>query len=130
MISVSVSIDVPNLADGVRFYAEAFGFSKIAEPIPGVVVVLRAGDSEICLLEKPAGSVPSPDVMDRRRYERHWTPVHMDLHVDDLKAVLESALKAGAKQEQLHEHPGHGAVAFCSDPFGHGFCLIERRKKK
>jgi hypothetical protein len=21
-------------------------------------------------------------------------------------------------------------VAFCSDPFGHGFCLIERRKSK
>ena len=54
----------------------------------------------------------------------------MDLHVDDLRAVLERALNAGAKQEQLHEHPGHGAVAFCSDPFGHGFRLIERRKKK
>ena len=42
MISVSVSIDVPSLADGIRFYSEAFGFSKKAEPVPGVVVVLSA----------------------------------------------------------------------------------------
>lgn len=129
MISVSVSVDVPNLADGVRFYSEAFGFSKTAEPVPGVAV-LRAGDSEICVLEKAAGSVPSPLTKETRHYERHWTPVHLDLHVDDLKPALERALKAGAKQEQLFENPEHGSVAFCSDPFGHGFCLIERRKKK
>src|SRR5512138_2508660 len=100
MISVSVSVDVPNLAEGVRFYSEAFGFSKKLEPVPGVAV-LRAGDSEICLLQKAAGSSPAPNSKDTRRYERHWTPVHMDLHVDDLKAGLASALKAGAKREQL-----------------------------
>lgn len=128
MISVSVSVDVPNLADGVRFYSEAFGFSKTAEPIPGVAV-LRAEHSEICILEKAAGSVPSPLTKETRRYERHWTPVHLDLYVDNLKTALARALKAGAKQEQLFENPEHGSAAFCSDPFGHGFCLIERRKK-
>ena len=130
MISVSVSIDVPSLAEGVRFYSEAFGFSKIAEPVPGVVVVLRAGDSEICLLEKAPGSLPSPGSKETRRYERHWTPVHLDLHVDNLKTALAQALQAGAKQEQLFENPKHPSVAFCADPFGHGFCLIERRQKK
>ena len=40
MISVSVSVDVPNIEDGIRFYSEAFGFSKGAEPIPGVVVLV------------------------------------------------------------------------------------------
>lgn len=129
MISVSVSIDVPDMAEGVRFYSEAFGFAKVAEPIPGVVVVLRAGDSEICLLAKAAGSQPAPGADDQRRYSRHWTPVHMDLHVDDFDAALARALAAGAKQEQLHRNPKHPAVAFCSDPFGHGFCLIQRRKK-
>mgnify|MGYP000100095840 CR=1 FL=1 len=127
MISVSVSVDVPNLADGVRFYTSAFGFSKIAEPIPGVVV-LRAGTSEICLLEKAAGSSPSICTQEKRHYERHWTPVHMDFHVDDLKPALTKALDAGAKQEHLFENPGYPSVAMCSDPFGHGFCLIERRK--
>lgn len=127
MISVSVSIDVPDLAQGVRFYASAFGFSKLAEPVPGVVV-LRAGDTRICLLEKPAGSRPSLGTQETRRYERHWTPVHVDFHVDDLKAALSAALAAGATQEQLFENPEHGSVAFCADPFGNGFCLIERRR--
>ena len=128
MISVSVSVDVPNLSDGVRFYTNAFGFSKVSEPISGLAV-LRAGTSEICLLEKAPGSIPSSHTKEARHYERHWTPVHMDLHVDNLKSALAKAIEAGAKQEQLFESPEHGSVAFCSDPFGHGFCLIERRSK-
>jgi predicted enzyme related to lactoylglutathione lyase len=127
MISVSVSIDVPSLADGERFYASAFGFAKSSEPIPGVAV-LRAGAAEICLLEKKAGTQPSKGTRDARRYERHWTPVHMDFHVDELKSALAKAIAAGATQEQLFENPGYPSVAFCSDPFGHGFCIIERRR--
>ena len=127
MISVSISIDVPDLAEAVRFYTSAFGFSKSAEPIAGVVV-LRAGNTEICLLEKSPGSKPSNYTQETRHYERHWTPVHMDIHVDDLKAALEKAVDSGAKREQLFENPKHGSVAFCSDPFGHGFCLIERKR--
>jgi predicted enzyme related to lactoylglutathione lyase len=127
MISVSVSIDVPHLADGVRFYASAFGFFKASEPVPGVAV-LHAGDGRICLLEKPAGTRPSSGTQETRRYERHWTPVHLDLHVDDLATALAKALGAGATREAVFENPEHGSVAFCSDPFGHGFCLIERRR--
>ena len=129
MISVSVSIDVPDLADGIRFYTDALGFAKVSEPVPGVAV-LRVGASEICLLEKAPGSIPSPHTQEQRHYQRHWTPVHLDFHVDDLKSALARALKAGAKQEQLFENPEHGSAAFCSDPFGHGFCLIERRNKQ
>jgi predicted enzyme related to lactoylglutathione lyase len=129
MLSLSVSIDVPDLAEGVRFYSEAFGFNKVAEPIPGLAV-LRAGDAEMCILEKAPGSAPSESTSDRRYYERHWTPVHLDLHVDDFTASLARALAAGAKQERSFESSGqHPAVAFCSDPFGHGFCLIERKRK-
>lgn len=129
MISVSVSVDVPNLAEGVRFYSEAFGFRKVAEPFPGLAL-LRAGDSELCVLEKAPGSSPSEHTTDKRRYQRHWTPVHLDVHVDDFKASLARVLAAGAKQEKLFEAGKHPAVAFCSDPFGHGFCLIERKQKK
>jgi predicted enzyme related to lactoylglutathione lyase len=128
MISVSVSIDVPNLAEGVRFYASAFGFVKTSEPVAGVAV-LRVDEAEICLLEKRPGTRASKDTSDTRRYERHWTPVHMDIHVDDLDAALAKALAAGALEEQTFKHPEHGSVAFCSDPFGHGFCLIERKRK-
>ena len=128
MISVALSVDVPNLADGIRFYSDVFGFRKVAEPFPGLVV-LDAGNAKICLLEKPAGSQPSPRTRESRHYERHWTPVHLDLHVDDFDATLARALEAGATREQFFEASDrHGAVAFCSDPFGHGFCLIEDRR--
>ncbi len=126
MLSVSVSIDVPDMERGVRFYSEAFGFTKVAEPYPGVVV-LRAGDTTITLLEKREGSKPAPETSDARRYDRHWTPVHLDFHVDDMAAALDRALAAGARKEQFFEHPEHGSAAFCADPFGHGFCLLERR---
>ena len=127
MASVSISIDVPNLADAVQFYVSAFGFSKVSEPVPGVVI-LHAGNSEICLLEKRAGSRPSSHTQETRRYERHWTPVHLDIHVDNLRTALAKALAAGAIQEQLFENAEHGSAAFCSDPYGHGFCLIERKR--
>lgn len=129
MISLSVSIDVPDLDEGVRFYSSAFGFEKRAEPIPGVVV-MRAGEREVCLLEKRAGTKPAPGSDDTRRYERHWTPVHIDIHVDDFAATIERAIAAGAKREQLYEDTKHGSIAFMSDPFGHGFCIIERRSRK
>jgi predicted enzyme related to lactoylglutathione lyase len=127
MISVSVSVDVPNLAEGVRFYTNAFGFSKVSEPIPGVVV-LRAGDVEMCLLEKSARSRASSNTQEMRHYGRHWTPVHLDIHVDDFEGSLAKAVGAGAIQEQVLKNPKHGSVAFCSDPFGHGFCIIERKR--
>jgi uncharacterized glyoxalase superfamily protein PhnB len=127
MKSLSVSVDVPSLEDGVAFYSQAFGFEKVAAPVPGVAV-LRAGEATLCLLEKAAGTAPSPATSERRRYERHWTPVHLDVHVEDLRAALARAVKAGAQQEQLFENAEHGSAAFCSDPFGHGFCLIEERR--
>ena len=62
--TVSFSIDVPKLAEGVAFYCAAFGFTKKSEPVPGVAV-LQGLNVELCLLEKPAGSKPSPDTNDR-----------------------------------------------------------------
>src|SRR5262249_4244186 len=108
-------------------YTAAFGLQKVAEPYPGVAV-LQAGTTSICLLEKRPGSKPSPNTDDKRRYERHWTPVHLDFHVENLAEALDKAVAAGAIVEQNFDSPAHGSAAFCSDPFGHGFCLLERRK--
>ena len=127
-ITLSVSIDVPALAEGVAFYCAAFGLAVKSEPAPGVAV-LHGLNVELCLLEKPPGSKPAPGAIDRRRFERHWTPVHLDFHVDDLHAALERVEALGARREQVFEHAGHGSAAFCSDPFGHGFCLLQRARK-
>ena len=128
MISVSVSIDVPSLAEGLRFYGAVFGFEMVSEPYPGVAV-LRTEGAQLLLLAKSADTCPCPAPNAARRYERHWTPVHVDFHIDEFREILQRAIGAGAIQEQLFEIPGRPSVAFCSDPFGHGFCLIEKRKK-
>ncbi|MDE2383491.1 MAG: VOC family protein [Alphaproteobacteria bacterium] len=125
-MDVSVSIDVPSLAEGFRFYSEAFGLEKLATPYPGVMV-LKGASATITLLERHEHSKPSPHTTDERHFSRHWTPVHLDFHVQDFKGALVRALKAGATQEQVFEHPQHGSAAFCADPFGNGFCLLQQR---
>jgi hypothetical protein len=82
--TVSISIDVPDLARGVTFYCNAFGFGKKDAPVP-VVVVLGGLNFELCPLEKPAGSAPSPSTSDCRRYERHWSPVQLDTHTRQVR---------------------------------------------
>ena len=72
--------------------------------------------------------MPSPNAKNDRDYGRHWTPVHLDIHVDDLEAVLSKALKAGAIKEQFFRNLEHGSAAFCADPFGNGFCILERKR--
>ena len=119
----SVSIDVPKLEEGLRFYRDALGLTEIARPIP-IYAILQCGEAQIGIMEKPAGSKPAAGSDDLRRYERHWTPVHVDFQVDDFEGVLERSVKAGAIVEQKHAVRGRPPIAFCSDPFGNGFCIL------
>jgi catechol 2,3-dioxygenase-like lactoylglutathione lyase family enzyme len=119
----SVSIDVPRLDEGLRFYRDALGLAEVARPI-ATYVILKCGASQIGLIEKPAGTKPAKGKDDVRRYERHWTPVHFDFHADDFEGFLTKALNAGAKCEQKFERGSRPPIAFCSDPFGNGFCIV------
>ena len=119
----SVTIDVPRLDEGLRFYRDALGLTEVARPIP-THAVLGCGDAQIGLIEKSAGTKPVKGADDLRRYERHWTPVHIDFHVDNFEAALESAVNAGGKCEQKFEGGARPPIAFCSDPFGNGFCIM------
>ena len=58
---------------------------------------LSGWPARVYLLQKPAGTPAAAN--DRRRYECHWTPVHLDVVVDDLDAALAIALAAGAQAE-------------------------------
>ena len=122
-MKVTVSIDVPSIDEGLKFFGDVFGFVETSRPHPGYAK-LTAGTETIGLLAKPAGSSPAPASGDRRRYERHWTPVHIDFRVDDFEGTLARAVAHGATSEQVHRVPGFPPVAFCSDPFGHGFCIV------
>ncbi|WP_298500695.1 VOC family protein [uncultured Maritimibacter sp.] len=122
----SASIDVPDLAAGIAFYATAFRLEEVARPVP-VYAVLRGDGQRLGLLEKSEGSAPAPDTNDRRHYGRHWTPVHLDIEVDDFEATLERIKHAGGTVEQTFDMADRPRVAFCADPFGNGFCLMETR---
>jgi predicted enzyme related to lactoylglutathione lyase len=123
MVTVNLSIDVPELESGVEFYTTVFGFTEKARPLKEMAV-LDGNNVTICVHQKAAGSTPSSQTEEVRRYSRHWTPVHADFHVDDFDALLERAKERGAAVEQMFRPPGRRAVAFCSDPFGNGFCVI------
>jgi predicted enzyme related to lactoylglutathione lyase len=124
--SVGITIDVPDLAAGIAFYGAVFGYAEVARPVP-VYAVVEGPQGRIGLMEKSSGSRPTPASGPVRDYARHWTPVHLDFHVDDLEAVLARLVAAGGTVEQRHTAPGRPGVAFCADPFGHGFCILGPR---
>jgi predicted enzyme related to lactoylglutathione lyase len=126
--SVNVSIDIPDLELGLHFYREVFGFIESARPFP-TMAILDANNLTVCMHEKAAGTRSSTVGADVRRYERHWTPVHLDLHVRDLDAVLTKVRAEGGTVESEFRTQGPKPVAFCSDPFGNGFCVIGERGK-
>ena len=66
MLEIEICVDVPDLARGIRFYEDAFGFSKVSEPYRGVAV-LAAGSAELTLLEKRERTRASPNTQDVRR---------------------------------------------------------------
>lgn len=121
--SVHLSIDVPKLDEGLRFYNRVFGFVEKSRPF-AAMATLDANNVTVCMHEKEGGSKSSAGGEDTRRYERHWTPVHMDLHVADFDAALERIRAEGGSIENEFRDQGPKPAAFCSDPFGNGFCVI------
>jgi len=127
--SVHVSIDVPDLDAGLRFYGAVFGFVELSRPFPTMAIV-DANNATVCMHQKAAGSKPSLAGEGTRHYDRHWTPVHLDLHVADFDAVLGRIRTQGGLVEQEFRAHGPKPAAFCSDPFGNGFCVIGERANK
>ena len=127
--SVHVSTDVPNLEEGLRFYREVFGFVETVRPFPSMAI-LDANNVTVCMHEKPSGTKPAPTSPATRNYDRHWTPVHLDLHVKDFDAVLAKVRAEGGSVEMEFKDHGPMPAGFCSDPFGNGFCVIGEGAKK
>jgi predicted enzyme related to lactoylglutathione lyase len=119
-----VNIDVPELAPAIEFYSAALGL-KLNRLLDEDVAELTGASSVIYLLANAAGSVAGNSMVEMRRYSRHWTPVHIDFVVDDIVEATDRAISAGASQEsECMEWRGSKCMTF-SDPFGHGFCLLE-----
>ncbi|WP_313443636.1 VOC family protein [Stenotrophomonas indicatrix] len=121
--SFIVNLDVPDITAAEAFYTQAFGLRSGRRLGPGALELLGS-PTPLYLLQSDAGSAATDDG-DVRDYERHWTPVHLDWVVADIDAALARAVAAGAVLEHPIRERRWGKIAVLSDPFGHGFCLIQ-----
>ena len=118
-----VNIDVDDLPKAIAFYEAALGV-RVGRRFDFGVELLGAS-SAIYLLVKKEGTQPSPMSADLRRYRRHWTPVHLDVVVDDVGEAVGRALQAGAALEGDIRAFNWGQIATMADPFGHGICFVQ-----
>lgn len=125
--TVHASIDVPSLDRGLQFYGRVFGFIETVRPFP-TMAVLDANNLTICMHEKAAGTESAGAGSEKRHYERHWTSVHLDFHVGDFDDTLRKLREEQGRIEAEFRTQGPKLAAFCSDPFGNGFCVIADRK--
>src|SRR6516165_1499791 len=114
-----VNVDVPDLAAAIAFYSGAFDLTVTRRD----GAELSGWPVRLYLLQKPAGSLGAGT--SQRRYDRHWTPVHLDVVVEDVEAALARAVAAGARPETEIRTNAWGKIVVLADPFGHGLCLIQ-----
>lgn len=121
---ILVNIDVPDLEAAIDFYGRAFGLTLHRRLGPGAAEMLGAS-APIYLLQKAAGTPAAGAVRQPRDYARHWTPVHLDVVVDDVDDAVAQAVAAGARLEDPAASHDWGRIAHLSDPFGHGICIMQ-----
>jgi predicted enzyme related to lactoylglutathione lyase len=117
-----LNIDVPDIEAGERFYTAAFDL-KVGRRFGADFVELVGWPAPVYLLAKDAGTLGAG--ADLRNYARHWTPIHLDIVVEDLDLAVARALAAGAALEHPAKDTPYGRIAMLADPFGHGFCLLQ-----
>jgi catechol 2,3-dioxygenase-like lactoylglutathione lyase family enzyme len=117
-----INIDVPDLAIAETLYRRAFGL-RAGRRFGDAAVELLGAQAPLYLLRKDAGTAGA--AASPRRYQRHWTPLHLDVVVDDLEPALATALAAGMVREGEIREAAWSRIAQLADPFGHGWCLLQ-----
>jgi predicted enzyme related to lactoylglutathione lyase len=117
-----ICIDVDDVDRAVEFYGKGLGL-KVVESHPGWAHVKVDGQT-IWLMKVPPGQQGSIT----RDYRRHWTPVHLDLSVEEnLDAAVKRAVAAGGKLDgEIRLDGKGGGIATLSDPSGNGIDLVYR----
>lgn len=123
--SLIINIDVPDLQAGIAFYEAGLGFTLRRTLFEDHVAELTSPAGPLFLLEQAPGSRAVPGTTITRDYAGHWTPMHLDIAVDDLDAAVARAAVAGARSSGPIRTQAYGRLAPMRDPFGHGFCLIQ-----
>jgi len=124
-VETLINIDVPDLEAAIEFYQRATELRLGRRLFEGTVAELTGASVRVLLLQQETGSSPVPGVSLSRDYRRHWTPVHLDFVVPELEVATERAVAAGARLEGPIQSFVWGRQACLSDPFGHGFCLLQ-----
>jgi predicted enzyme related to lactoylglutathione lyase len=119
-----VNLDVDDLENGIRFYSAAFGL-RVGRRFGSFGVEMLGSSAPIYLLAKDHGSPAAETTTQRRTYERHWTPVHLDFVVEDIDLAVDKSVAAGARLEKPTTMHKWGKLALMADPFGHGFCFVQ-----
>jgi predicted enzyme related to lactoylglutathione lyase len=119
-----VNVDVDDLSKAIAFYERAIGL-RAGRRLGSFAIQMLGASSPVYLLLKPGGTKPSAASEDRRRYRRHWTPVHLDVVVSEIEVAVSRAVEAGATKEGEILTHSWGRIAQMADPFGHGICFIQ-----
>lgn len=119
-----INVDVGDLEKAETFYCSAFGL-VVGRRFGRFGIELHGRSAPIYLLMKTEGSQAAEATHEVRRYDRHWTPVHLDFVVDDIDGAVRKAVSAGARLEGPVATRQWGKLALMADPFGNGFCLVQ-----
>jgi predicted enzyme related to lactoylglutathione lyase len=123
-MQVLVNVDVDDLHKAEQFYQLAFGLT-VGRRFGHNGIEMLGGTAPIYLLVKASGTSATGGSPHLRRYDRHWTPVHLDFVVEEIESAVRRALDAGARLESPVSTHQWGRLALMGDPFGHGFCLVQ-----
>jgi PhnB protein len=116
--TITPYLSIKGAADAIEFYKRAFGAKEVmrmAQPDGRVGhAELQMGDSRVMLADE------FPDMDFRSPHSIGGTPVTLHMYVENVDAVVEQAVAAGAKvvrpvQDQFYGDRS-GTVA---DPYGH-----------
>ena len=119
-----VNLDVDDLEKAILFYGSAFEL-KVGRRFGSSGVEMLGSSAPIYLLVKSPGTPASDTTSQRRSYERHWTPVHLDFVVENIESAVQKAVAIGARLEKPVATHKWGKLALMADPFGHGFCFVQ-----
>jgi len=122
MAKISVCIDVAEMDKAIQFYTKALG-CELVKKGPEYSELIADGLT-IYLGENAAGTNPLIDGDAIRNYNRHWTPIHLDFTVSNLEECVSSVIRLGGVKEE-EKRGDWGSIAFCADPFGNGFCVMQ-----
>jgi len=124
MLGVHAYIDVEDAERAIAFYCDGLGLT-VKRRLDRHWIELSGAAIPIFLLSQRPEVADLGQVKAPRRFDRHWTPVHLDFIVSELDAAVSRLTERGGTLDRAIEVKEYGRIAYMADPFGNGFDLIE-----